>query len=142
MNENKIYSESKILITGSRGYIGNELLQFFRRKGLDVRESDGDLSSREVWEENIDREFDFIFHLAATEGKNSNVEMNSLSTLNMLNTCVANNIKPRIIFASSTNLYGATEQEVVDEESISFPLSEYSAHKLLAEGYLRLFNKK
>jgi len=140
--DNKKFADSNILITGSDGYIGKELKNLLTDKNFNVQCSSGDLSKKEIWEENIHKDIDYIFHLAAAEGENKNLAMNSTSVLNLLHVCVEMNIKPKIILASSTNLFGATDLEIVDETSPSLTLSEYSAHKLLAENYLKLFNQK
>ena len=140
--DNKKFADSNILITGSNGYIGKELKNLLSDKDFNVQCSRGDLSKKEIWKENIDKDIDYIFHLAAAEGENKNMEMNSTSVLNLLNVCVDMNIKPKIILASSTNLFGATDLEIVDETSPSLTLSEFSAHKLLAENYLKLFYQK
>jgi nucleoside-diphosphate-sugar epimerase len=140
--DNKRFADSNILITGASGYIGKELKILLSNKNFNVKCSSGDLSKKEIWEENLSANVDYIFHLAATEGENKNLAMNSTSVLNLLNVCVDRKIKPKIILASSTNLFGATDLEVVDETSSSLILSEFSAHKLLAENYLKLFYQK
>jgi nucleoside-diphosphate-sugar epimerase len=136
------YSNKKILITGANGYIGNQLKTFFNKNKIYPNCSIGDLSNKEIWKINLDKEVDIIFHLAAAEGENKDISMNSKSILALLEACVEKNIKPKIIYASSTNTFGLTNARVVNEKTKSFPLSEYSAHKILGENYLKQFHKK
>ena len=51
-------------------------------------------------------------------------------------------LKLKIIFASSTNVFGLTDKRVINEKVKSLPLSEFSAHKILGENYLKQFYKK
>ena len=138
---NKFYNE-EILLTGSSGYIGNQLKIFLNKNNISTKCSVGDLSNKEIWRKNLDQKIDTIFHLAATEGKNKDISMNSNSVLSLLEVCVEKNIKPKIIYASSTNVFGLTNKRVVNENTKSSPLSEYSTQKFLGENYLKQFNIK
>ena len=89
---------------------------------------------------------DFIFHLAASEVGDKTPEqdlnVNSVSVLHMLNTCVEKKCNPRIIFSSSTNIFGDANIDIVNENTKDNPSSEWSAHKLLSEHYLRIYSNK
>jgi UDP-glucose 4-epimerase len=135
-------SDKKILITGSNGYIGNQIKIALNENKINPKCSTGDLSFKEIWKENLDKKTDIIFHLAAAEGKDKDISMNSKSVLSLLETCVEMNIKPIIIYASSTNVFGLTNKRVINEKVGSLPLSEYSAHKILGENYLKQFYRK
>ena len=135
-------SDKKILITGANGYIGNQIKSVLNKNNIYPKTSSGDLSYKKVWKKNLEKETDIIFHLAAAEGKDKDISMNSKSVLALLEVCVEMEIKPKIIFASSTNVFGLTDKRVINEKVKSLPLSEFSAHKILGENYLKQFYKK
>jgi len=102
--------------------------------------------------------FDLVIHLAAKLDVTESVlhpeiveNVNVNGTINVLNSCIENNIK-KIIFASSAAVYG-NSNIAVTENTETKPISPYGTSKMLAEreikkmaknnlGYvnLRLFN--
>ena len=85
---------------------------------------------------------DYIFHLAAAElDANGDIEtdlkVNAISVLYLLKTCIEKKCYPKIIFSSSTNIFGNVNSDVVNENTKSNPPAEWSAHKLLAENYIK-----
>lgn len=137
---NITYKEKKIIITGVRGYIGNELKHFFNKKKCHIVSTKNyDLSIKKNWNKIISKDIDYIFHLAAVEETGKDLSMNSNSTLFMLETCVEKKCYPRIIYASTTNIFGITDNKKINEKSKSTPLSNFSAQKFLSENYLKYF---
>tara|TARA_R110001592_G_scaffold112198_2_gene310194 strand:- start:4899 stop:5816 length:918 start_codon:yes stop_codon:yes gene_type:complete len=140
------YNGLHILITGGTGYIGSALISSLKEYNCTVHLSKGDVSKKETWSNIITDKIDIIFHLAAVEVGHEVAErdlnVNSVAVLHMLQTCVEKKYNPKIIFSSSTNLFGDVKEDVVDEQTQSSPPAEWAAHKLLAENYLRIHSKK
>jgi nucleoside-diphosphate-sugar epimerase len=144
----------KILVTGSRGYIGVPLCQALQNAGHEVTGIDlglyfdYELIFRHDWREYIQdfrvltteqlRGFDAVFHLAALSndpmGKlnpNLTLDLNGIQTIKLAEKCKAAKI-PRFIFSSSAAVYGIQEG-LVDEHTVPQPLTEYAKAKLFAE---------
>ena len=140
------YKGLNILITGWSGYIGSALVESFKSIDCNLILSTGDLSKKEAWDNNIDNDIDVIFHLAGVEVDHETSErdlnVNAVSVLHMLQTCVEKDCNPRIVFSSSTNIFGNTNYDLVNEFTRSNPPAEWSAHKLLAENYLKIYSDK
>lgn len=91
--------------------------------------------------DNIQGDVDIIFHLAAQAGvrysiKNSSEVTNNniISTLNLLEFGVKNNVQ-KFIFASSSSVYGNPIYTPVDEDHPKNPISPYAVSKLCCEFY-------
>jgi len=141
------YINKTILITGGTGYIGSALVDKFNSIDCNLIISKGDVSKKTTWNDIITDKIDFIFHLAARElsfdkDVERDLNVNAVSILHMLQTCVEKNYNPRIIFSSSTNIFGNAECDVVNEDIKANPPAEWSAHKLLAENYLRMYSSR
>ena len=140
------YEGLNILITGSTGYIGSALVKVFDTIDCNLIISTGDVSKKETWTNIIKDDIDIIFHLAAVEVEHETPErdlnVNSVSVLHMLQTCVEKSCNPKIIFASSTNIFGMIDENKVNENTKANPSAEWSAHKLLSEHYLKIYNEK
>ena len=140
------YEGLNILITGSTGYIGSTLVKSFNSIDCNLIISTGDVSKKETWNDIIKDDIDIIFHLAAVEVEHETPErdlnVNSVSVLHMLQTCVEKRCNPKIIFASSTNVFGIVNEDKVNENTNAKPPAEWSAHKLLSEHYLKIYNEK
>ncbi len=155
---------AKILITGIAGFIGNHLQDKLIELGHEVVGID-DFSTGK--EENVNPEIvftkrdisnftllncqllkgvEYLFHLAAIPRIPYSLKyplrthaVNITGTLNILKASLDNKVK-KIIFASSSSVYG--DQELpLRETAIPHPKSPYAFHKLVGEGYMRLFNE-
>ena len=90
---------------------------------------------------------DVIIHLAAALGvieteKNPvrTLDVNSIGTKNVLEACRTNNIK-KIIFSSSSEIYGEPEHIPIKETDRITPITTYGISKLMAEEYIKSYSK-
>lgn len=144
----------KILVTGSAGKLGKEIvkqlrLQGYEAIGVDLLASDTtdeflDIRNKDQVEE-ITKGVDGIMHTAALHGKHYElnyprkdfINTNIHGTLNLLRACVKNAV-PKLIYTSTTSIYGTAmvnpKQAVwVDEELIPEPRDIYDITKLTCE---------
>lgn len=89
---------------------------------------------------------DIVFHLAAQAGVRYSLEnplktntVNTNGTLNVLKAARQNGVK-KVIFASSSSVYGAPLYIPIDEKHPTNPMSVYGASKLGAEKYCQIYN--
>lgn len=93
------------------------------------------------------KDFDLVVHLAARAGVRASLEhpalyqrLNVSGTLNILEACRRFGI-PRLVFASSSSVYGAARTPFRESDETITPLSIYGATKLVCEHYCRVFHK-
>lgn len=151
---NKYYwriMKQKILITGGFGFVGSELTsQLSRYDDIDVTILDNLLSGTPLDSKFIEADirnanvmdklipqFDVIIHLAAIVGEPACVidpifafDVNVKGTRNILNAMRANQ---KIIFTSTSSVYGNRPNELVSEESTPKPLNNYARQKYTSE---------
>jgi nucleoside-diphosphate-sugar epimerase len=89
---------------------------------------------------------DYVFHLAANPRVIFSVEnpieshiVNVDGTLNVLYASYKNKVK-RLIFASSSAVYGNIKKLPLKENMTPKPISPYGLHKLIGEYYCKLFS--
>jgi len=147
----------KICITGAAGYIGSYLAQFLIRRNLDVRLIDNyyiPSNIREIEGVEIERidirdktldlsDMSVLFHLAAVSGikrceenKELAFDVNVKGTFNLLRT-----FKGRIIFPSTSAVYGVATKPTITESHPRVPRSFYGQTKLNAEHIIGLVDK-
>ena len=160
----------KILITGALGHIGSKLIRYlpkkFKKTKLylidDLRTerymslTNLPKSSRyKFYDESISKKLinklinkiDIVIHLAATtDAANSFGKFNKVKKNNFENTklicdlCLKN--KKKIIFISSTSVYGSSDKIMyVDNKNLN-PQSPYADIKITEEKYIEKLNKK
>jgi len=136
----------KIFITGSKGFIGKELVLQCQKQGIEVVNSDTDICSGSI-AELIPESVDAIIHLAALSSdpvcRNKGYEcfdVNVMGTLNLIRAAEEKKAK-QFIFASTEWVYdNCEEDEIKNEESlinIANHTSEYALSKLVTEANLR-----
>jgi UDP-glucose 4-epimerase len=153
-----------ILVTGGLGFIGshiaNELLNQNQVTIIDNL-STGKLSNIEninhenltLIKENLNDVdldsaldgIDYVFHLAAMASVPLSVEkpvecnlINVNATVKLLNACVKNDVK-KIVFSSSSAVYGENRNMPLKETELPMPSSPYAASKACCELYLKSF---
>lgn len=101
----------------------------------------GDLLDISIFDE-IDDFLDMIFHLAAQAGVRYSIEHpvevsrnNIISTINIFEFALKINTLKRLIFASSSSVYGNPIYTPCDEEHPRNPISPYALSKLAGELY-------
>lgn len=139
----------KVFITGSKGFIGKELVLKCQNRGIEVLEADlpeVDICSKDVTGL-IPEGIDAIIHLAALsrdpDCKNRAYECfsaNVMGTLNLIKAAEEKKVK-QFIFASSEWVYDNCDgKEIKTEESVINIVnhkSEYALSKLVSEANLR-----
>jgi len=157
---------ARILITGGAGFIGSHLVHALIARGHEVRVLDdfstgrlsnlyGVLDAIHLMEGSItDRTFvfdaaeqiDYCFHEAALPSVQRSVEdpettnaVNVNGSLNVFLACRDAGVK-RVIYASSSSVYGVTKNVALDETLPTTPVSPYGVSKQTVEQYARVFS--
>jgi len=137
----------KILVTGHYGFIGSHLVKRLRSLGHEV---DGlSLENGDIRDAiNVSKAVkgkDVVFHLAAvnrieeTEGDPSlSLSTNVNGTVNIIMAC--RRYDSKLIFTSSSCIYGETGKNPIAEDGFVSPRGWYSSHKLMAEGNCNIFS--
>jgi nucleoside-diphosphate-sugar epimerase len=155
----------KILVTGGGGFIGSHLVERLLRDGHDVRVLDNFSSGRrenilpfageiELVEGDIQsyerahtavRGCEAVIHQAALPSVPRSIQdpltsnaANVIGTLNVLLAARDSGVG-RVVYASSSSVYGANETLPMSEDLPLAPISPYAVAKLAGEGYCRSF---
>jgi len=155
------------LVTGGAGFIGSHLAEELVRRGCNVRILDNfstgkreNLASFRASIELVEgdirdlgtcraavRGVDYVFHEAALASVPLSVEdpfqtndINVGGTLNMLWAAKEGGVK-RLVFASSTSIYGDNPDLPKREEMSGVPLSPYALSKWVGEKYCQSFSQ-
>lgn len=165
-NIKEFYKSKNVLLTGYNGFIGSVVAKYLSQLKINLILLDNkigifqnnnnnskakisvytsDISSSEAWLPVLEHKPDIIFHLAAIEydrinfNYNSDISINAISVYNLLESIRKKSIKTKIIFSSSSNVYGMNNKKLVSEKQKDFPTSLWSVHKQLAESYLAVY---
>lgn len=161
---------SKVLVTGGAGFIGSHLVDLLLQKGFEVRVLD-DLSSGKLTNLSLDNpqlEFikgsvenpedvatacakvDHVIHLAALVSVPISVEypqrsaaINVYGFLNILNELRVQKFKGRLLFASSSAVYGdnSRDQPLRESDAPGHMISPYALDKYTNELYGKLYQE-
>tara|TARA_B100000959_G_scaffold280461_1_gene342342 strand:+ start:1502 stop:2422 length:921 start_codon:yes stop_codon:yes gene_type:complete len=148
-----------ILLTGGAGFIGtavaNELTsQGHKVKLFDLMLNKGNSANSYVGSildpylvSTVVKGCDYVIHLAAalgvkwTEARRLEcLYINIQGTVNILEACVKEKIK-KIVFTSSSEVYGNQNIVPIKENSPVNPISNYAVTKLVGEEYLRAYSE-
>jgi UDP-glucuronate 4-epimerase len=156
----------KFIVTGAAGFIGSHLTEALVEQGHDVQAVDGftdyydpalkeenaaafDVARIDLADDDLDlRGVDGVFHLAGRPGVRSFGEVfedyvrdNLLATRRVFESAAA--AGTRVVFASSSSVYGDAESYPTGEETVPRPISPYGVTKLgcehLASAYAKGF---
>jgi UDP-N-acetylglucosamine/UDP-N-acetyl-alpha-D-glucosaminouronate 4-epimerase len=156
---------AKVLVTGGAGFIGSNLVRALLERGDDVRVLDnfstgnranlagleveiveGELRSYERVH-NAVRGTELVFHLGALGSVPRSVQdpltsraVHVEGTLNVLLAARDEGVR-RVVFSSSSSVYGAQADLPVDETLATDPISPYGVAKLAAERYCVSFSR-
>ncbi len=163
------FDKKKILVTGAAGFIGSNLIDKLLELdaiviGIDnlfngrIENLDKALKSKnfkfikgDIRDINllleITKDINVIYHQAAFTSVPQSIlmphscnDININGTLNILNAARINDID-KIIFASSSSVYGDEPSLPKKEDMKKNPKSPYAVSKLAGEGYVQVYNK-
>lgn len=155
------------LVTGGAGFIGSHIVERLVRDGHSVRVLDdfsagreenlapmmdkielvrGDIRNMEVVKDAV-KDVEIVFHEAALGSVPRSVadpqtthDVNITGTLNVLLAARDARVR-RLVFASSSSVYGETPELPKHEKMIPQPLSPYALSKLTGEHYISVFKQ-
>jgi nucleoside-diphosphate-sugar epimerase len=155
------------LITGGGGFIGSNIVETLLKSGARVRILDnfstgkrdnilpfkdrieiveGDVRSFHIVRDAVDG-IDYVLHQAALPSVPRSIkdpittdEVNVTGTLNILQAARDAGVR-RLVFASSSSVYGDLEVLPKTEEMLPKPLSPYAVSKLAGEKYCGVFTQ-
>ncbi|MEW6410732.1 MAG: SDR family oxidoreductase [Nitrospirota bacterium] len=158
-------SNYRLLVTGGAGFIGSNTIEELLRQGHTVKVIDnfstgkkenieeflddielitGDIRDKAVLRKAVE-DVDFVIHLAALGSVQKSVadpvtthDVNSTGTLNLLMASKETGVK-RVVYASSSSVYGESPVLPKNEIMTPMPLSPYAVSKLIGEYYCMVF---
>ena len=148
----------KILVTGGSGYFGSLLIDKLLEKGFDVGSLDIKIPNtlpngvmfHEIDIRDMDSlkkclwNYDLIFHNVAqvplTKSNRLFWEINVEGTKNICEASINSNVK-KIVYTSSSAIYGVPKNNPVDENTIPTPGEAYGRAKLEAEKICANYSK-
>ncbi len=157
----------RFLVTGGAGFIGSHIVEALVKQGKYVRVLDnfssGKISNLKDLGEKVDilrgdicsgatclqatKGIDYVLHQAALRSVPQSMlkphdynRVNIDGTLNMLEAARQNKVK-RLVFASSSSVYGDIKQFPEKEDFYPELISPYALSKLAGEYYCRIFSR-
>lgn len=162
-------SNKRALVTGGCGFIGSHLVDELIQRGFEVfvidNLSSGNLNNVKHQFANDSfhlikgdvimikellgdvKDIDIVFHEAAISSVTKSVthpssvfDSNVISSLNLLEYCRNSGIQ-KIVFASSSAVYGDSSAQALSEDNLCSPISPYGASKIATEYFLQSYWK-
>ncbi|MGG1880073.1 NAD-dependent epimerase/dehydratase family protein [Paenibacillus cisolokensis] len=155
----------KMVVTGGAGFIGSHLVDGLVARGCEVHVIDNlttgdpgrphseailhvaDVNSQQTTDYLALLKPDVVFHLAAQADVQRSIadpyedaDTNVLGTINILEACRKSKIR-KIVFASTSGVYGDLEKEQLTEDDPLSPISYYALSKMVGEQYIRLYSR-
>ncbi|HSV42368.1 MAG TPA: SDR family oxidoreductase [Methanomassiliicoccales archaeon] len=159
-----IIKDRRVMVTGGAGFIGSNIAQVLAEKnkvfvyddlstgkvanldGLDAELIVGNLLDLDLLKRSF-KGMDYVFHMAALPSVPRSIDdpvasnlANENGTLNVLLAARDCNVK-RVVYASSSSVYGDTPTLPKHEDMPPNPQSPYAVSKLAAEYYCKVFTK-
>jgi UDP-glucose 4-epimerase len=151
----------KVVVTGGAGFIGSHLADSLISEGHEAIVMDNLSSGKKEYvnkkvsfsqkdiRTDLSKDFegvDTVFHFAADPDVRasatrpaSSYDINVFGTFNVLEACRKADVK-RIVFPSTSTVYGETDVIPTPETHACAPISNYGASKLACEGYLSSYS--
>ena len=157
----------RYLVTGGAGFIGSNIVEELLKRNYTVRVLDnfstgkrenlkefqkdielieGDIRSFHIVQKAV-KGIDVILHEAALPSVPRSIndpitsnEVNVVGTLNILDAAKENNVK-RVVYASSSSVYGDNPELPKHEGMMPNPLSPYAVSKLAGEKYCQVYSR-
>jgi UDP-glucose 4-epimerase len=157
----------KFIVCGGAGFIGSNMSDYLVSLGHDVVIIDNlstgnikNLNKKTIFynldisdKQNIEKirhlcnYYDYLIHMAATPNVQGSIDFpldshdnNFQTTINILEAMRGTKIK-KIVFSSTSAVYGDTEKYPTDENCNLNILSPYGLQKLMSEKYIELYSK-
>lgn len=152
----------RVLVTGGSGFIGSHVVDKLRDRKMDVRVFDmvmptfrtdiefyhGSLLDMEAIRMALNN-MDAVYHLAAVADVNDvyqepyySESINVRGTINLLEAVRRSSGIKRVIYGSTTWVYGGVSGEAVDEQTpLGAPAHLYTATKMASEYYCQSYSK-
>jgi len=154
--------DKKILVTGGTGFIGTAIVKLLLEKGAIVRVLDLNdktelkhdnltiVKGTVLGDDTLDiaiNKCEYVIHLAATLGvkyteehRMKALDTNIFGVKKILECCIRHKVK-KILFSSSSEVYGEQIKQPIEETNPLSPKSVYAVTKLVGEEYLRAYKQ-
>ncbi len=152
---------ARILVTGGSGFIGKEIVYQLLNRGHEINILDlywkDELANVTYFKGSVADKIivskavagcDYVVHLAAILGvANSTrnplecLDVNINGTRNVLECSVIHKVK-KVVFSSSSEVYGEPLSNPISEDTVRQPKSEYGVSKVVGEEYVKAFCKE
>lgn len=154
----------KVIVTGGAGFIGSHIVDLLVERGYEVHIIDNlssgkkeNINQKAIFHDVDIREYEkllpvfenakYIFHEAAIPQVQYSIEnpidtndINVNGLLNVLEASRVNKVK-KLIFASSSAVYGDQDKMPLVEDMNANPISPYGAQKYIGEVYCKLYSE-
>jgi UDP-glucose 4-epimerase len=150
----------KLLVTGGSGFIATPVVKHLLNKGYSVKILD--LNEPKIRDNNLEfvnksildnitgeiKGCDSVFHFAALLGVDNSdnkpletMKINLEGSVNVFKCAVEAGVK-KMIYSSSSEVYGEPRELPIKENSVKGPVSTYGVSKLAAEIYAKAYNQE